>query len=265
MGTLPALPRVDPTEIDFHVDTIDVERAARVYETVGFIIVRGLLRKHVEGIMAEVREAVVAAHGELPQATSMRYGWLTPSGGIFTDRVPPGHPARRQLIVVPLTTRNSPGMRACADDPGLHAILARFLKNEVNLIGSGQCMYKEAIHGNEAGLHQDAIYPGSEEFRDVVSAFTYLVPTPIERGSIWLVPHSHRLGLLRHEESGQRAECIPTETCDFDDALPLPGEPGDTLLWNYTVIHGSKPNSTDLARPTVVTRYGRLRAHGSAP
>jgi ectoine hydroxylase-related dioxygenase (phytanoyl-CoA dioxygenase family) len=256
MPALTDLPRLDPAEIDFHADTIDLERAARVYRDVGFIVVRGLLRRLVEPMMAEVRDAVAVAQRELPEATLMRYGWLTPSGGIYTDRVPPGFPPRRQLIVAPLSTHASPTLRACAEDARLHEIVRRLVPGDVELVGKGQCMYKEALHGNDAWLHQDAIYPGTEQYANVVSVFTYLVPTPIERGAIWLVPYSHRLGLLKHHESGPRAESIPTEVCDFSDAVPLAGEAGDTLLWSYNVVHGSKTNVTDVARPAVVTRYG---------
>ncbi len=258
------LPPFDPSEVDFHADTIDLERAARAYREVGFIVVRGLMRRYVEPMMAEVREAVAVALRELPEAAEMRYGWMTPSGGIFTDRVPPGFPQRRQLIVAPLSTRGSPTLGACADDARLHEIVARLVPGDVQLVGSGQCMYKEALHGNDAWLHQDAIYPGTEQYADVVSVFSYLVPTSIERGCIWLVPYSHRLGLLKHHESGLRAESIPIEICDFADAVPLAGDAGDTLLWNYNLVHGSKTNVTDAPRPAVVTRYGRTIDAGAA-
>jgi phytanoyl-CoA hydroxylase len=264
MLPLAELPRLDPSEVDFHADTIDLERAARVYREVGFIVVRGLMRRYVEPIMAEVREGVALAHREVAEATAMRYGLLTPSGGIFTDRVPPGLPPRRQLIVAPLSTHGSPTLRVCADDARLHEILAPLIPGAIQLVGSGQCMYKEALHSNPAWLHQDAIYPGTEQYRDVVAAFTYLVPTPIERGCIWLVPYSHRAGLLKHHESGPLAESIPSEICDFGNAVPFAGDAGDTLLWNDSVVHGSKANVTEAPRPAVVTRYGRLVDAGSA-
>jgi ectoine hydroxylase-related dioxygenase (phytanoyl-CoA dioxygenase family) len=153
-------------------------------------------------------------------------------------------------------------MKICSTDRRLHEVLGVLLENDVNLVGMGQCMYKEALRGNEAGLHQDAIYPGGEGFRDIASTFTYLVPTSIERGCIWLVPYSQRDGLLRHEEIGNRVGCLPLQTCDFERAVPLPGEAGDTLIWNAMLVHGSKANATDMARPALVIRYGR---RGSEP
>ena len=257
LGDASGEPRFDVSQVDFDADTIDVQRAARVYRDVGFLVVRGLMKSYVEAMVTEVREAVALAHRELPGAERGPYGLLTRSGGIFTDRGPDGPSDRHQLIVVPMSTVSSPTMKRCAADSRLLDTLGVLLEKDVNLVGMGQCMYKEALHGNEAGLHQDAIYPGGEGFRDIASTFTYLVPTPVERGCIWLVPYSQRDGLLRHEESGNRVGCIPLEACDFDRAVPLPGEAGDTLIWNAMLIHGSKGNATDGPRPALVIRYGR--------
>jgi ectoine hydroxylase-related dioxygenase (phytanoyl-CoA dioxygenase family) len=258
MSSVRDLPRLDLSTVDFQAGSIDLERARSAFDDAGFIVVRGLMTSHVAAMMAEVREAVSAAQRELPEATLMRHGWSTPNGGIFADRASPGQAPELHLICVPLTTANSPTMRACAADQGLLGILAPLLRDDVHVIGTGQCMYKEALRGREAALHQDAIYPGTDGYTDVVYAFTYLVPTPVERGCIWVIPYSHRLGRLAHEESGPLAGTLPPSTCDFGDAVPIAGGPGDTVLWKYTIVHGSKPNLTDVPRPTVITRYGRL-------
>jgi ectoine hydroxylase-related dioxygenase (phytanoyl-CoA dioxygenase family) len=252
------LPGVDLSAIDFQAGTLDVERAVRAYHEVGVIIVRGLLRRYMDALLTEIQSAVSLVRSELPSAALLRYGWVTASGGIFTDRAGQGDPmpGYRQLIVVPVNTVNSATMRACFQDPGLHQLLHPVLKNAVHPTGSGHCMYKEALHGNEAGLHQDGLYLG-KELGDVVTPFAYVVPTPVERGCIWVVPYSHRLGLLPHEESGTRAGCIPYEVCDFDNAVPLPGDVGDTLFWKETIIHGSKGNCTDTPRPAVVVRFAQ--------
>jgi hypothetical protein len=252
--------RFDVSEVEFDADGIDIQRAARVYRDVGFLVVRGLMKKYVEVMVAEVRDAVTLAHRELPDAEPGPYGRLTPGGAIFADRGVEGPYAQPQLIVAPLSTESSAPFKGCSKDPRLLDVLGVFLDNDVNLIGKGQCMYKEARRGGEAGLHQDAIYPGGEGHSDITSTFTYLVPTSIDRGCIWLVPHSQRSGLFEHEKTGLRAGSIPQETCNFDRAVPLPGEAGDTLIWNYMLVHGSKGNVTDVPRPALVLRYGRRGA-----
>jgi ectoine hydroxylase-related dioxygenase (phytanoyl-CoA dioxygenase family) len=263
MPSVRDLPRLDPAQVEFTANAIDTARAARVFHDAGFIIVRGLMLPHVDAMAAEVRDAVALAHRELPEARTMRYGRATASGGIFSDRASTETPPRLRLICAPLTTANSPTMRACGDDARLRSILAVLLGDGAELLGGGHCMYKEAGGGFESSLHQDAIYPGAEDHVDVVYVFTYVVPTPIERGCIWIVPYSHRLGLLAHDTSGPREGAIPTAVCDFGDALPFEGQAGDTLIWKYTVIHGSKANVTDLPRPSVMHRYGTRGPRGS--
>ncbi|MCC6848797.1 MAG: phytanoyl-CoA dioxygenase family protein [Deltaproteobacteria bacterium] len=246
---LPRLASLSPVEFD--ADAIDLARAARVYADVGFIIVRGLLRSYMEPMLVEIRQAVELAYRELPEAKMERHGLLTPSGGVFS-RV-----GERQLICAPLTLPTSPAMRRYANDPLFVSLLDVLLAHEVHMIGSGQVMYKVANGGVETGLHQDASYTKDFGFKEVVAVFTYVVPTSIERGCIWLVPYSHRLGLLPHQEEGDHAGVVAPGTADWEHAVPIPGSPGDTLLWHFNVLHGSRPNVTAEDRPAVVIRYGR--------
>jgi phytanoyl-CoA hydroxylase len=161
------------------------------------------------------------------------------------------------LICAPLTLPTSPTMRRYASDSLFVSLLDELLAHEVHLIGSGQVMYKVANGGVETGLHQDASYTKDFGFKEVIAAFTYVVPTTIERGCIWLVPYSHRLGLLPHQEDGDHAGVVVPGTADWEHAIPIPGNPGDTLLWHFNVLHGSQPNVTAEDRPAVVIRYGR--------
>ena len=251
-GSVRDLPRLESlAAVEFDAATIDLARAARVYADVGMIVVRGLLRPYMEPMLAEIRQAVELAYRELPEAKMERHGLLTPSGGVFS-RVGP-----RQLICAPLTLPTSPTMRSYASDPLFVALLDELLAHEVHLIGSGQVMYKVANGGVETGLHQDASYTKDFGFKEVIAAFTYVVPTTIERGCIWLVPYSHRLGLLPHQEEGNHAGVVVPGTADWEHAVPIPGNPGDTLLWHFNVLHGSQPNVTAEDRPAVVIRYGR--------
>lgn len=246
------LPRLENlSAVEFDAASIDLARAAQVYADVGILVVRGLLRPYMEPMLAEIREAVELAYRELPEAKMERHGLLTPSGGVFS-RV-----GARQLICAPLTLPTSPTMRRYAGDPLFVSLLDELLAHEVHMIGSGQVMYKVADGGVETGLHQDASYTKDFGFSEVIAAFTYVVPTTVERGCIWLVPYSHRLGLLPHQEEGDHAGVVVPGTADWEHAIPIPGNPGDTLLWHFNVLHGSQPNVTAEDRPAVVIRYGR--------
>ena len=71
------------------------------------------------------------------------------------------------------------------------------------------------------------------------------------------MPYSHRLGILPHQDEGPHAGVVVPGTVDWEHALPIPGNPGDTLLWHFNVLHRSQPNVTAEDRPAVVIRYGR--------
>lgn len=251
-GSVRELPRLENlASVEFDADSIDLARAARVYADVGFIVVRGLLRPYMEPMRAEIRQAVELAYRELPEAKMERHGWLTPSGGVFS-RV-----GERQLICAPLVLQTSPTMQTYTSDRMFRSLLDRLLAGEVHQIGSGQVMYKVADGGVETGLHQDSVYTKDFGFEDIIAAFTYVVPTTVERGCIWLVPYSHQLGILPHQDEGAHAGVVVPGTVDWEHALPIPGNPGDTLLWHFNVLHGSQPNVTADDRPAVVIRYGR--------
>ncbi len=250
--TVHDLPRLESlSAVEFNADSLDLAEAARAYDEVGFIVIRGLLRSFMEPMLAEVRQAVEVAYRELPEAKMERHGWLTPSGGVFS-RV-----GVRQLICAPLILQRSPTMQRYVNDPLFVSLLNQLLAREVNMIGSGQVMYKVANGGVPTGLHQDGIYTKDFGYKEVLTAFTYVVPTPVERGCIWLVPYSHRLGLLPHQEEGDYAGVVFPESADWEHAVPISGGPGDTLLWQWNTLHGSQPNLTAEDRPTVVVRYGR--------
>ena len=96
MMSVASRPRFDLSQVELHVDGIDVDRAVRAYQEFGLFVVRGLLRPYMDRLLAETEQAVQRAHDELPHATEMRYGWLTTSGAIIPESSPaPACPRRR--------------------------------------------------------------------------------------------------------------------------------------------------------------------------
>ncbi len=255
MEAIRDLPPVELSEIEFAADDIDLERAKKAYDEVGFIVVRGLLQQYMAPLLEEIEASVAVAHTELAGAKGSRYGWLTESGAVFSERsmdMEP-EPGRKQLIVAPILQTSSEVMLSASDDPRL--LVGSLLEGELSHMGAGQCMYKEP-RGGATGLHQDGSYTKVDGYDAVATAFTYVVPTSIERGCIWLIPYSHKLEILPHDDDGPNEGCVRKDLCSWDDAIPLPGGPGDTLIWQWRTIHGSRPNYTDQPRPTVVARYG---------
>lgn len=263
---------MDLSPYEFSADDLVVEDALAVLNRTGFVILRGLLREHVEPIMAEVRHAVDLAKGQRDTATRARFGWLTPEGAVFNAKSKEPDPRApwpktpdegsaedkpQQLIVVPISHRNCPPMLASARDPKLRAIVEGHFKEDAFILGNGQCMYKEAHGGTAMALHQDGVY-SPESYEEVLTCYTYLTPTSLDGGCIRLVPHSHEAGLLRTREE-YVDDALPAELADWPDTIAIPGEPGDTVIWHWYMVHGSQPNFADHDRPTVLARYGPKR------
>lgn len=103
------------------------------------------------------------------------------------------------------------------------------------------------------GWHQDAYYlTYRPAWLIALIAFTECT---VENGCLEVVPGSHRGPLLRHEDThdpdsiltqGQRI----TDPFDEARAVPIALEPGQALLFDSMMIHGSKPNRATSRRIT---------------
>jgi len=261
---------VDLRPYEFESDDLDVPAALEVLDTYGFVILRGLLKQHVDPVMAEVRAAVERAQSSRDAVTRARFGWLTPEGAVFNGqakRTAADAPTRaedpnqvdrpRQLIVVPISHANCPPMLAAARDPALRRLIDGHFGEDSFILGNGQCMYKEAHGGTAMALHQDGVY-SPESYEEVLTCYTYLTSVDLDGGCIQLVPHSHADGLLRTKDE-YVDEALPRELIDWPDTVAIPGEPGDTVIWHWYMVHGSQPNYSDRDRPAVLARYGPAR------
>jgi phytanoyl-CoA hydroxylase len=70
----------------------------------------------------------------------------------------------------------------------------------------------------------------------------------IEKGCIRVVPGSHKLGPIEHQQSG--GWHLPFEQYPLESCGSLPCEAGDVLFFSYLTIHGSGINVSSEARTT---------------
>jgi hypothetical protein len=78
-----------------------------------------------------------------------------------------------------------------------------------------------------------------------------------ERGGLWLVPGSHKKGLLPHTKVGKyKAFLGPTENSVCIDA-----EIGDVVLFSSLMLHYTSPNVSTLDRWAYVVEYMSLDHH----
>ena len=105
-------------------------------------------------------------------------------------------------------------------------------------------------------LHQDSQYYGPETGHIlVITIWIPLIDVDEENGCLWVIPVSHRWGLL---PGARRAD---QNMVSFEDVerrgtpVPLPMRCGDILAFHNLTFHASKVNRTDQVRWSVDVRF----------
>lgn len=94
-------------------------------------------------------------------------------------------------------------------------------------------------------LHQDDFYLSTRP-SPCIAAWTAIDPSHPENGGLYVVPGTHTMNVVCPELS-EESESFTTHFVKppaGKEAVPAILEPGDTLFFNGSVIHGSKPNRT---------------------
>jgi len=120
--------------------------------------------------------------------------------------------------------------------------------------------YKPPRDGSYASWHQDSVYSGWH-LTPSISAWIALTPSDRSNGCMRVVPGSHKLGLLDHENVhndpnllNRRGERIRMEVNE-SDAVDVLLQPGEMSLHHTNIVHGSNPNTSDRPRVGFIVRF----------
>jgi len=118
------------------------------------------------------------------------------------------------------------------------------------LLKSTRFFYKHANSSAYVGWHQDGYTDGvSSASRPTI--WLGLSDATVANGCLCLVPGSHTLGLIQHEQLAQRndlANTRLTEQSKISDTHPVIMQPGEMSLHHPLIIHGSAPNTSNSPR-----------------
>ena len=126
-----------------------------------------------------------------------------------------------------------------------------------------QLIYKEPEVGGPIPTHQDYAYWTHVSSTNIVTAWTALSTSSPETGCVYVVPGSHKWGLV---------ECLTFRILDPDPEylinnclseeqkaqilrVPLALEPGDVSFHHCLTIHGSYPNTSSNVRVGYIQHY----------
>jgi chlorinating enzyme len=111
-----------------------------------------------------------------------------------------------------------------------------------------------------ASWHQDSFYSGLH-LTPSTSAWIALTPSHEANGCMRVIPGSHKLGALDHENVSEdphllnrRGERIKMSV-DESQAVNVVLRPGQMSLHESTIVHGSNPNTSDEPRIGFIIRF----------
>jgi len=172
----------------------------------------------------------------------------------FRPRLGYGTRENRTLLVsMQLCHRSEAVRRTCT--AGRHVPLV------VQLLGPNVCLTHTqfltklpdgAETRSDIPWHQDNGYGRLEPMTDV-TVWLALTDADERNGGLWIVPGSHRRGLLEHGAAGVNP--LLRESAVEGDAVAVPLRAGEAVAFSGLTVHGSGPNRTDRPRTGFYARY----------
>lgn len=221
---------------------LDLARVAEDYERDGFVIVpNALSTSEVEALRAE---AVRLCREDLEQSPP----------GLELDDVE----LLRRYLCIHYPHKASELALAAMHAPSIIDVLTRVISPNVKAMQSMLFIKSEGKPGQ--AWHQDEHFIATRD-RSLAAAWIALDDATVENGCLWVIPGSHRRGVLYpdRDQDDPRFDCTK-EAYDFphtdDEAIPVEIPAGTALIFNGYLLHRSLENSGEHGyRRALVNHY----------
>ncbi len=114
--------------------------------------------------------------------------------------------------------------------------------------------------------HQDEVYIPTRD-RSLIGAWAAIDDATIENGCLWIIPGSHRSGLLYAQREHNNPDEFDSslESYGFDDSAEIPVEvpAGGVVFFNGYLLHRSRRNRSNIYRRVLVNHY--MNAYSPLP
>jgi phytanoyl-CoA hydroxylase len=205
----------------------------------------------------EFCEQVIAfAKSELQQnAAPLEYEADTQYPGAPSSREAEGGKTVRRMLGA---YARSSLLAAWATGDSLRVMLQQLLKTDVYL---SQChhnciMTKQPAYSSRTGWHRDSRYWNFAR-AELISAWLALGNELEENGCLWVIPGSHKMEIDAEqldELQFLRADVSPNKVL-LDQAIPVPLQQGDLLLFHSNLFHAAGRNTTNITKFSMVFTY----------
>ena len=153
-----------------------------------------------------------------------------------------------------------PFMHRLVGDERLLDIVEQFIGSDIALFAA-HYIAKPPKHGQEVLWHQDGTYWPLEPM-EVTTIWLAATDSNVENGCLRVLPGTQNNRLLSRAElqdvdDGKNvlSSGIHPSQIDDSDVVDLELKAGDVSIHNPTIIHGSKPNTSDKWRIGLTLRY----------
>ncbi len=116
-----------------------------------------------------------------------------------------------------------------------------------------QVVIKPPARGRHFGWHQDSGYVVTEPLA-YITCWTAIDRTYVENGCIWIIPGSHKRGLIGHRrnETDQSTDAVLDNE---DEAVAVEMQAGQVAIFSSLMLHKSGPNVSQELRRGYVPQY----------
>jgi phytanoyl-CoA hydroxylase len=173
-------------------------------------------------------------------------GELGTVGGEFqADQPGPDEDILRRYLCIHQPHKVSDVYLRALSQPRIVEALTNVIGPDVKAMQSMTFMKSEGKPGQ--AWHQDEFFIPTRD-RSLTAAWIALDDATIENGCLWVLPGSHRPGIIYpdRDQDDERFDCS-IEAFDFpytdDDAIPVEMPAGAAVIFNGYLLHRSLPNS----------------------
>src|ERR1051326_5268554 len=226
---------------------IDASQDLReTYARDGFVVVRGgLSPDEIDQLRADATRICRGEYGA--------FRGLEAAGADETN-----DDVMRRYLCIHFPHKISPVMHGALSPPSVVDVLTSIIGPNVKCMQS--MLFIKAAGKPGQAWHQDEVFIPTRD-RTLTGAWIALDDATVENGCLWVIPGSHKRGVLwpQMKHNDRRFDCTD-ETFGFpytdQDAIPVEVKAGTILFFNGYLLHRSLPNYAKSGyRRLLVTHY----------
>jgi len=217
------------------------------FEANGYLVLENAFsRAEVDELKAEATHICRGDRGALPDHPA-------------ADPSEPDDSVLRRFLCIHFPHKCSDVMRQAIHNPPTIATLTNIVSPNVKCMQSMLFIKSSGKPGQ--AWHQDEDYIPTRD-RSLVGAWISLDCASTENGCLWVLPGSHRHGIIwdQHWHGDRRFDCAE-ESGGFpyrdEESIPVEVEPGSVVFFNGYLLHRSLPNKAPAGtyRRALVNHY----------